>query len=366
MVRNRISIIVPAHNVEKYLDKCMISLLEQTYKDIELIIVNDHSEDRTYDMLKKWQKKDKRIKLFDSTERGVSAARNFGLDHATGEFIMFCDSDDYYEPTTCEDMISTIQSTNADIAISELKYVYQTHQEKRLDDELYSSLQYSGVKRTSEIEIPEINVFPVNKIFRKENIDLYNIRFPIGRYYEDAYFSFAYLYSCNTVAFLHKRLYNYIRREGSTMSITWSVKDAKDTSIDHVYVIIELYKFLKKNNLLDQHLQSFWLLFFLYESRALVDCKSKNSRRQILQLVQDFLAQHKDDFNRANNSIKSRIIYLVPRLRWTNLSTLKRLLLHFLPTYRMQIQNMEDLTMLVKSNRVLLNQLNQILKKVEK
>ena len=361
MIKNQISIIVPVHNIEQYLDKCLKSLTKQTYKNIEIIIVNDHSEDNSAQVLKRWQKEDNRITVLECEERGVSAARNFGIDHAKGEFIMFCDGDDYYEIDTCQSMIESVQTTSADIAICDVNFIYHTHQEKRIADEKYSYLKYTGTKKIAEIEIPEINVYPVNKIFHKQIIDKYNIRFPLGRYYEDTFFSYAYLYSCKTITFVQKYLYNYIRREGSTMSVTWSAQDSRDTSIDHIYVIIELYHYLKNNNLFTENSQSFWQLFYLYEARALSDCKSKKSKKQILLLIQDFITKNQSDFNLASEGIQNNIIILIPKMRWSNPSIIKRLVLNFFPTYGTQVHNIEKLTYILEQNNQSLKDLDDLI-----
>ena len=97
-----ISIIVPVYNVEKYLEQCLESLLNQTYKNIEIIVVNDGSTDQSLDILKKYSFKDNRIKLYSQKNQGISAARNTALEHINGKYVMFVDSDDWIEINTCE------------------------------------------------------------------------------------------------------------------------------------------------------------------------------------------------------------------------------------------------------------------------
>lgn len=360
-----ISIIVPAHNVEPYLDKCLGSLSAQTYSNLEIICINDHSEDQTFEILKTWQSRDPRIKILNSKSYGVSATRNLGLDHAKGEFIMFCDSDDFYESTTCHDMSNAIRKNNADIALCDINFIYQTHQEKRLIDEDYSTLRYSGFHAFNNIDISRLNIFPVNKIFRKSIIDHYHIRFPEGRYYEDAYFSFAYFYCCRTFEFLHKYLYNYIRRPGSTMSITWSTQDARDTAIDHIHVIIELYHFLKKNHLFSSNVSSFWRIFLIYTERSIFDAKTKSKQHQNAKFIHNFIKTHATDFSHADPYTRNRLLTILFRFHACSLDStlIKRLLLQFLPTLKIQIDNIEQLNIYQRENQKLLDHLNQLLKK---
>lgn len=106
-MKNDVSIIVPIYNAEKYLKKCVDSLVNQTKKELEIILINDGSTDNTLKILKEY--KDKRIKLFSNKNQGIGKTRNFGISKATSKYIMFCDSDDYYEPNMCELMFNEVE-----------------------------------------------------------------------------------------------------------------------------------------------------------------------------------------------------------------------------------------------------------------
>ena len=110
-----ISIIVPVYNAENWLKKCVDSIINQTYKDIEILLINDGSKDRSIDILKEYEKKDSRIRVFDKQNEGVSKTRNLGIKEAKGEFIQFVDCDDYIEENMCETMLHLI--SNSDMAI---------------------------------------------------------------------------------------------------------------------------------------------------------------------------------------------------------------------------------------------------------
>ena len=103
-----ISIIVPVYNVEKYIRRCIDSLITQTFKSIEILLIDDGSKDNSGAICDEYALKDDRVKAFHKKNGGVSSARNIGLDNATGTYIMFCDSDDYVDPTWCEKLYNSI------------------------------------------------------------------------------------------------------------------------------------------------------------------------------------------------------------------------------------------------------------------
>lgn len=108
-----ISIIVPVYNSEKYIDRCLDSILNQTYKDLEIVLVNDGSNDQSLKILENYALRDTRIKVVNQENKGVAAARNTGLDNATGDYILYVDSDDWIENNMVERMVEL--SANADI-----------------------------------------------------------------------------------------------------------------------------------------------------------------------------------------------------------------------------------------------------------
>lgn len=111
----KVSIIVPIHNVEKYIERCTKSLISQTYRDIEILLINDGSPDNSKTICERYEKIDKRIKLYNKENGGLSDARNYGLKRAKGEYILFVDSDDYIESNTVEVLISEMKKDNLDI-----------------------------------------------------------------------------------------------------------------------------------------------------------------------------------------------------------------------------------------------------------
>ena len=121
-----ISIIVPIYNVELYLRRCVYSLITQTYKKIEIILVDDGSPDRCGEICDEYAKADSRVRVIHKTNGGLSSARNAALDIATGDYIMFVDSDDWIESNCCEELVKKIMEYNADIVAFGLNYVYDS------------------------------------------------------------------------------------------------------------------------------------------------------------------------------------------------------------------------------------------------
>lgn len=358
-----ISILVPTRNLESLIRTCLNSLVEQTYKKIEILCIDDHSEDGTREIIEEYAEKDTRIKLLDSPAKGLSAARNFGMKQMRGKYMMLCDGDDYYEPTTCEKMLDAIERNGADLAVCEVNMVYQACREQRFYDEDYCNLKYSGLQKVDRILLEQTNVLPWNKIYRKSIIDKYELEFPDGRFYEDAYFGYAYLCMSKTVYFVRERLYNYLRRPGSAMARTWDKNDDWDVAIDHLYIIIALYDFLKKEGVFEKWAEFFWGRFQAYERLALKFSKTKESKKAAQELAAEFIHEHKGDFALASADTKGAIADMTPGLPANRVTQVKKAILKLLPTYNMQIQNMRRLEELEKRNTALAKRLTELLER---
>jgi CDP-glycerol glycerophosphotransferase len=208
-----ISIIVPVYNGTEYLDVCLDSLSAQKFEDIEIICIDDGSDDGSAAVLQARAAKDARIRVFSQDNAGTGAARNTGLKHARGEFIMFCDSDDYYALDTCKKMYEAMKESNADL----VKCYFASIQNGRFSDE-----------RKTQGHLEEGVVHPLNqewkgylgrgiweKIFRKSIVDQQGIRFPPTRCAEDAAFLLQYMAVASTCFIIPDTLYFYTIRSDS-------------------------------------------------------------------------------------------------------------------------------------------------------
>ena len=177
-----ISVIVPIYNAEKYLNKCVDSLINQTKKELEFILVNDGSTDKTEEIIKSY--KDSRIKYFKNKNQGIGKTRNFGIEKATGKYIMFLDSDDYLKNNPCEILYKNVEKTDADLAICDFYKIYDSGEEEKIK---LLSFKPTTLWKTPSL-VNEINLAPWNKLYKKELITKNKIKFVENLKYEDAPF----------------------------------------------------------------------------------------------------------------------------------------------------------------------------------
>lgn len=205
-----ISVIIPVYNAERTLQRCVDSLLAQTFKDYEIILVNDGSRDHSLDVCKSYADCHDNIKIIDQKNAGVSAARNAGIVYAQGEFITFIDSDDYVRPSYLEDFNST--KLTADIYVQGIDYIFP-HNNRTKHFFTYSEDMFNLVEHTDKIIPSGIleNGCPVAKLFKKSIIEDNNLRFNQRlSINEDHLFVTQYYTHCNTVYLSDKVNYLYV------------------------------------------------------------------------------------------------------------------------------------------------------------
>ena len=361
MTNPKVSIIVTSYNDAKLLPKCLDALLGQTLVDIEIIGVNDASSDDTLAILKQYAKQDVRVKYVNNPENvGLAASRNRGIAQATAPFLMFCDADDYYEPTMCQDMYEAITHSKADLAISEIRVTYNAHAEMKPSDDNYYSLKYHGLQRIDRNVIYNTDLSSTDKIFRKATLDKYHLEFPEGKRFEDAYFCVAYFCVSQTAFFLNKQLYNYVRHAGSIMSQTWSKTTADDHAIDHLHIAFMLYDFLDQHNLLAKYNELYWQYFEAFLDFALRNSKSKERIRQVKAEASEFVQKHLASFQNANISNRENIQRLNSRRFYFSTTRLKRFLIKLMPTYHLTTENIQRLSTLEIKHQQLLEKIDQL------
>lgn len=236
MEKKLLSVIVAAYNVEDYITKCIDSLISQTYKEVEILIVNDGSTDNTLNLLKRY-KEFKRVKILNKENGGLSSARNYGIKHSKGEFITFVDADDYLEKDAYEFAIQKIDQDKSEMCIFEFLKIYQKRNKRiKLNNELYTGNFLKKIFSKSE----EASIVVWNKIFRNDIIKKNEILFENRAFFEDTGFIFRYLYFTRQISVLNKPLYNYVQRDGSiTRKINYIILDSlKNTS----NIIEEFYR----------------------------------------------------------------------------------------------------------------------------
>ncbi len=204
-----VSVIVPVYNVEKYLSRCVGSILEQTFTDFELILVDDGSPDKSGELCDKYAKKDSRIKVIHKENGGVSSARNAGLDIAQGKYITFVDSDDWVAKNYLESLFVAIRKNNSDISICGLEKRDVSKWLVSLETRSFDITEISSEEFISLFD-KEVFCGPCVKFFDNEIIKKNNLRFkPIIRFGEDAIFVREYLSHCKKICIEDKQIYFY-------------------------------------------------------------------------------------------------------------------------------------------------------------
>ena len=207
----KLSVIVPIYNVEKYLDKCLASLVNQTMKEIEIICVNDGSTDHSQDIVEEYQKKfpGKIIGLMKKNG-GLADARNYGLAHANGDYVAFIDSDDWVEADMFKVMYQQVVKKQADVVVCDMEYVYESGETK-----FVPGGEFTETNVSNDPLIITINNSACNKLFKRSLFD--DVKFPKGLWYEDLGCVPIVLAKANKIVKVNHVFYNYFQRAGSIM-----------------------------------------------------------------------------------------------------------------------------------------------------
>ncbi|MDO4379189.1 MAG: glycosyltransferase [Erysipelotrichia bacterium] len=228
----KVSVIVPVYNVEEYLERCLLSLVNQSLQDMEIIVVNDGSPDNSQTIIEKFAAKYKNIKSYIKENGGLSDARNYGIKKAVGEYIAFVDSDDYVSEQMYEQMYQKAKERDFDLVVCDLNYIYP--------DKIVPA--YSKVARdTTDIKKCMLNIYPAvwNKIFKRE-LFLDGIEFKKDVWFEDVEFIYRLLPRVKSIGTVHKNFVQYVQRKGS---ITDTVNRKIYDYIDNWNGIVEYYQF---------------------------------------------------------------------------------------------------------------------------
>ena len=218
-----ISVIVPIYKVEKYIEKCINSIINQTYKNLEIILVDDGSPDNCPKICDEFAKKDKRIRVIHKENGGLSDARNAGLDIMTGDFVCFIDSDDWVESTYVEDMLTAQQNTDADIVACGVFLIEEnTNNKKIFLQSKKNKLLKNNIFKYYYSKKNKIFCSAWNKLYKKEIFN--EIRYPKGRIYEDSAIILKILGKCERVIVISNLLYNYLKRNESITGTNFDLK----------------------------------------------------------------------------------------------------------------------------------------------
>lgn len=296
----KISVIVPVYGVEDYIKKCIESLVNQTFKDFEILVVNDGTKDKSIDIIKE-NFNDKRIIILDKENGGLSDARNFALPFAKGEYVMYVDSDDYVHPEILEKMYNKAKEDSSDIVCS-LSY--------KVEKDVVTPLE---VPYNEDLDV--VRRYILNrpsawtKLVKKEIMERKELAFLKGKIYEDVATMPALALYTDKISFINDYLYYYLIRDGSIMNQRVYKKNMEDIfdSLDHLY---SLFVLNKKEKEFQEELESIYISHLLHNMALsfILYKEGKNSLIRASKIIKErFPKWYKNKYFRRRN-LKYRIV----------------------------------------------------------
>lgn len=259
-MKPKVSIVVPIYNMERYLEKCINSILKQTLSNIELILVNDGSTDKSGELCDRYAQIDKRIKVIHKENGGVSSARNAGLQVVNGDYIGFVDPDDYIDEQMYKALYNQAIHDFSSIVLCDFYTVSEdgqllNHTDK--DENNEKSKQYTNIEALKEMfniekvynlgtEVNPKWIIMCNKIFSRNLFK--ELRFVENRIYEDEYIAHELLYRSKKVSYIPKKYYYYVQRENSLSNFSFNMK-----KFERIYALKQRADFFKEKGLYELH-----------------------------------------------------------------------------------------------------------------
>lgn len=298
-----LSIIVPAFNIENYISRCLENLINQNYKNIEIIVVDDGSKDKTGEIIDRYVQKDSRIKVIHKKNEGVSIARNTGIDIAKGDYIGFVDGDDTVDEEMFEVLIENAVKYDADISHCGYKMVFPSRTDYYYNTEdILIQNNYDGLKDLLKADRIEPGLW--NKIYKSNLFDDIRLN-PIIKYNEDLLANF-YLFKKSTKSvFYDKCMYNYMIRKGSAAT----KKISKNKILDPILVMKEIKNSLEKDSDL------YKIVYRRYLGALIGVCRNKECRnnKEFRHYIEEIKKELKRECHDINNKylIVGKLKYMI-------------------------------------------------------
>lgn len=283
-----ISVIVPVYKVEKYLNRCVDSILAQTFDRIEIILVNDGSPDKCGEVCDEYAKMDHRVTVVHQENEGLSSARNMGLMLSKGEYVAFVDSDDYIHPKMYEVLYKEARNNSSDIVICNYKDVYDNDQlENQIIDKELKAINFTNISALAQLYEKNGVQFVVacNKLYKRELFD--NLEYEKGRLHEDEFIAHKLLYKSKKITYLPIELYYYLQRKEGIIRSEFSLK--KLDAVEAYRIRVDFFKTIKQKELVKKAEYSYVSLLFNYYFKVLKEVP--DSKRELNELRKDFSKQ---------------------------------------------------------------------------
>lgn len=295
-----ISIIIPVFNSEKYLEECLNSIYIQTYKDIEIILINDGSTDKSIDIINKYKNKFEKFIYLEQENKGASEARNLGVKYSSGEYLLFIDADDYIEKKSLEMIYQKANSTDSDIIIIGHKKFYNELDLMKSDNYIYNVDEdkvYTNIEVIDMILNFEVKGYICDKVFKRSKwLDL-NIKFERRRYVEDWFPITKYIGESDKISFINKPIYYYRQHEESSIH-NKNIKVIEDYN----YAVKNIVDYIESTiNYNKNSMDKFKLLTFNETIHELYDVYIDNKSK----IYKEFYNYKFNDFGISNKRILS-------------------------------------------------------------
>lgn len=307
----KISVIVPVYNVEQYLERCVDSIINQTYTNLEIILVNDGSTDNSGKLCDELAKKDERIRVIHKENGGLSDARNRGIDESESDLVGFIDSDDYIDSDMYEVLLKNLNDTDADLSMCALYDVYNNTPEAQVTNkETWELSSEQAIKMVMEAKI--LSVTAVNKLYRKSLFS--DLKFEVGKIAEDAFIMIKLLDKCEKIVATNEKKYYYVHRENSITTQKFSTKflNVIEAYEQNSNIILEKYPKLKDV----AQTRMNWAYFYVLDRLLLDD--NYNDKELENKLI-SYLKNHRKDILNDPLFTKGRKIGFIALLLSRNL-----------------------------------------------
>ncbi len=305
-----VTVIIPAFNTEKYVKECIDSILNQTYNNIEIIIVDDGSTDSTGKILEEYKEISKKIKVITTKNNGQGYARNLALESATGDYIMFMDSDDYLKTNTIELAVNRICREKADFVLFDWQYYLEDTKEfTERDSACFSGNDNFEGEFTSEI-FRQVHYFPVNKLTTANFLVKNRIKFLEGYMYEDVP-HFVHMIMCaQKVSYVNEKLYVIRKRTGSTTKSNYNTGVHSSSYLKAVEASIDITNNFTNKDITFLYLYLIRKLFSYYSNRV-----APNLRKQFVYDFVEIISKLRPITVDKETKNKSKIVYYMGKYK---------------------------------------------------
>lgn len=313
--KDLVSIIFPFYNVEDYIEEAIESILDQTYKNLEIVIVNDGSKDNSKNRIQKYLKKYNNIKYIEHENKGLAESRNVGLRNSSGEFIMFIDSDDFIDNKMVELMYQNIKKNKSNVCISGYYLYYEGNnvKTKAVLPNISGNVIRGNSNILNNILDDKLKCYSCMKLFKRDIINKVNFNFEKGKLYEDFLPTLKLLTQADIISIVNKPLYYYRQRSNS-------ITQKKNIKViaDYVYTIENVFDYINESNfeVNKKSMDKFNIDTFSNLIRKYFRNSNKNPR---LMLIEDGNKKYEVSLmkllNNKNTVVNNKIICLLWKLR---------------------------------------------------